>query len=425
MRRLFRLTPFQKAVLDLLLLILVIVILFCFFCISQGYSQTPSQIAITGHVGDPGNIIQGSSIEFQLANCGANQPRVFGYFGYIPTVKYFTPDPTTGLISGSIWPNDVLNCGGTTGQTIYNVSFNINNVPQGPPVCYQLSSTANPFNLDSATPCNATPGPPGPTPPIDVAYHNLTLTGFLAGVAGRFSGQLELGSILLDNPPSPCPTGQFLTALSGSLASTCGTPPYPAIPVTSVFGRTADVVAQSGDYNCAQVTGCPSGAITGLTGAVSASGPGIATATLSATGATAGSYTNPNLTIGSDGRITSISNGASGPTRTCNANGCYIQYADGSIEAWGVTNTTPGSGTIAALTATFPTSFTTTSNLVLTVSPVGQGIGDGSPHPVECHVDSFSTSGATVYLSIPVQVTGSGYSHLSNTQYCNWHATGF
>lgn len=415
-----RLTDFQRAWLLILLgLILTLGLLFLFS--PMAHAQTPSQIGVTGHVGDPGNILQGTTLQFQLANCGANQPRVFGYFGYIATVRTFTPDPTTGVVSGSIWPNDVINCGGTTGGTYWNVTFSVGNVPQGPAVCYVLSSTDNPFNLDTAIPCSQLPGPPGPTPPIDVTYHNLTLTGFFAGVAGQFTGQLEVGSLLLDAAPSPCPSGQFTTGLSGTLALTCATPNYPAVPVTSVFGRTAGVVAQSGDYSCAQVTGCQSNAITGLSGAVNASGPGLASSTLSNTGVSAGTYTYPaSVTVGVDGRISAIAAGSS-TARTCNSNGCYQVDADGTIRAWGVVNapTNPGTGTTATLT--FPVAFTATPTLVVSGGSDASGTSDDA---YAVFHKGLTTTGAFVVIRCAVNIGGSGCSNISNSIPVHWIAFG-
>lgn len=86
-----------------------------------------------------------------------------------------------------------------------------------------------------------------------------------------------------------------------------------SIPVTSVFGRTGAVVATSGDYTCSQVTSCPTGAITSLTGVVTASGPGAAATTIANSGVTPGSYTNASITVEADGRLTAASSGTVTP----------------------------------------------------------------------------------------------------------------
>lgn len=117
--------------------------------------------------------------------------------------------------------------------------------------------------------------------------------------------------------------------------------------------------------------------------------------------------------------------GCSASGRTCNANGCYIQYADGTIEAWGNSALTTGGGSAQRLTITFPVSFTSTSNLSVVVSPTGEPAGDGNPHPQSCHISSGPTTvGATATIALATQVSGSGYANIVAGQTCSWHAFG-
>lgn len=71
-----------------------------------------------------------------------------------------------------------------------------------------------------------------------------------------------------------------------------------------------------------------------LTGAITGSGTGDITTTLSNTGVTAGAYTNANITVGVDGRITSVTNGSTSglPDQTGNT-GKYLT-TDGSTLSW-------------------------------------------------------------------------------------------
>lgn len=113
------------------------------------------------------------------------------------------------------------------------------------------------------------------------------------------------------------------------------------------------------------------------------------------------------------------------PSRTCNTHGCYVIAADGTITAWGNSAGTVGGDSAERLTITFPVSFSTTSNLSLTTSPVGEPSGDGNPHPQDCHISSGpSTTGATAVIAISTQVSGSGYANLVAGEVCAWHATG-
>lgn len=217
-----------------------------------------SRIPVTGHFGgvgtDPANNF---GVKFELAYCGANLPRVFGLFNPVLTNTTFVVDPTTGLITGQIWPNDVLNCGGVIGGTRYNVTAMVNNVPQGPPACYQVLSSVGTFNLDTAQPCVQVPPPPPPPGFGDYEFNNLQLTGTLLGVDAIFTGDVTALSFHFSTAGNhfTCPAGQFSNALKQDFTLNCAAPPTPTAPVTSVFGRTGAVAAAANDYNFNQLAG--------------------------------------------------------------------------------------------------------------------------------------------------------------------------
>lgn len=135
-------------------------------------------------------------------------------------------------------------------------------------------------------------------------------SGGIAAASGSFSGNLTVGGQLIltgpwqvVTPPSSsamgaAPTGEsqigisndgnFYISANAGTASPILTTATDAVP--SVFGRTGAVSAQSGDYTCAQVTGCTSSAITvnghALTGNITVSMSDLAAGTL-ANGTTA------------------------------------------------------------------------------------------------------------------------------------------
>lgn len=221
-----------------------------------GVLLAQSRIPVTGHFGGVGTDTPNNfGVRFELTYCGANLPRVFGVFNPVLTNTTLVVDPTTGLISGQIWPNDFLNCGGTLGGTRYNVTAMVNNVPQGPPQCYQVLSSAGTFNLDTAQPCVQVPPPPPPPGFGDYEFNNLTLTGLLQGTSANFTGDVTALSFHFSTTGahSVCPTGQVANQFNQDF--TFGCVPFPSAPVTSVFARTGAVAAVNGDYSFSLISG--------------------------------------------------------------------------------------------------------------------------------------------------------------------------
>ena len=160
-------------------------------------------IPITGHVTSiSGSSSQQMSVKFQLTYCQGNVPLIYGTATAAQSVVTFTPD-ANGLISGSIYPNSVIDCGGYTGGSRYTVTFMNANVPTGMPKCYYILATPTPFNLDSAPTCTVPPvfsSPPGPS---DAQVQNLNVLGTLTGTNANFTGNVNVGgTITAQNLPA-------------------------------------------------------------------------------------------------------------------------------------------------------------------------------------------------------------------------------
>jgi hypothetical protein len=264
-------------------------------------------IPITGHVGDASSgVPPGMSVKFQLSNCGANVPRIVGSFGILKQNFTLTPD-ATGLLTGTIWPNDLINCGGVTGTTRYWITTYLDGVPQTLSACYAVLSTMGTLNLDVATPCTSATPPPPPGGPYDATYANLTLMGLLSGGNALFSGTVQANQFLLNAVPSPCPSGDYVYGLTANLNVICAA--LPATGLTSFAGRgAAAAVPTSGDYTCGMVTGCQPALSFSARFAVSGSSVDLATV-----GSAATATCPTSVTYDAFGRITSITSG------TCSA----------------------------------------------------------------------------------------------------------
>lgn len=200
-----------------------------------------------------------------------------------------------------------------------------------------LSITSNGANvcLESGVHCPASGGGGGTTiwveynqVPVNNTVSSITVNGVLKSTSvssGRASVFLNYDTNQFTNSAST------FSALSSSFTLLGPNPPAASI-ASGILG--ASVIASSvaasrvvpGSYgtatqissftvgvdgrisNIANVTATP--AATSITGGVL--GPAVIASSVSASGVTPGSYTNTNLTVGTDGRITTASNGTSG-----------------------------------------------------------------------------------------------------------------
>lgn len=206
------------------LALLALLALAFLLCLPLAIGQGPPQpIGVTGHMaGVSGSPVAGTYIQFQLTNCQGGNPRILGYTGIAPSTGVFLPDDE-GLVSGTIWANDKIDCGGVTDNSRWLVTNIVNNIPQGPPTCYNLLSSPNPFDLDTATPTSpcitATP-----ILPNDATFHNIVVTGLTAGVDGKFTGYFQtydLNNVWYVDPFSSVDLFAQINAIHAACGQTC------------------------------------------------------------------------------------------------------------------------------------------------------------------------------------------------------------
>jgi hypothetical protein len=184
-------------------------------------AQTPVTIPITGNLGQLAGTPQPNAyVTLLLENCSGGLPQITGYTNIVPTSAQFVAD-TNGQINGTVWANDQITCGGTTGATIYALSlYDPNNNQIGQTQCFQVVHTQGAWNINtqSTVACGTTP--PNPT---NGTYGNLNSTGFFQGNNGAFSGALTVGGTVIGHSTLDLPiaggtmTGPLISPVTNSV----------------------------------------------------------------------------------------------------------------------------------------------------------------------------------------------------------------
>jgi hypothetical protein len=140
--------------------IVFVSILMSFSFVSPLFGTT----SVTGNLQDAGGAVVSGRVfvRFWLRGCNSNQPRAAGIALIAPAgapgyYKDFTPN-ASGAISGSIYKNSEIECGGQTGVTWWGVQVYRDGKP-GPETPYTINGA---FNLNSATPNTTNPVVPAP-----------------------------------------------------------------------------------------------------------------------------------------------------------------------------------------------------------------------------------------------------------------------
>ena len=189
-----------------------LIALFGLFGAIQAFAQTPVPLPFQGNLGSiSGSGVPYAGIDIQLQNC-PSPVSITGYFGIIQQEYQVQADPS-GIINTTVWPNDLITCNGTTGNSQYNLSLVLNGVVQGTPQCYQVVSTQGNWNLNTQQPIPCSQPAPNPQ---DKTFNNLTVNGFFQGHNGDFSGTLDFGSALV--PGKVCNV-QFYGAIGNGIAN--------------------------------------------------------------------------------------------------------------------------------------------------------------------------------------------------------------
>ena len=146
----------------------------------QALATTPTPLPVQGNLVSilgPGQPYAGVSI--QLQNC-ASPVAITGYSVIVQQGYQVQANPS-GVVNTTVWPNDLINCNGTTGNSQYQLAYVVNGAIQGTPQCFQVLSTQGSWNLETQQSITCSQSAPNPQ---DGQYNNLNILGCLSYQGG-------------------------------------------------------------------------------------------------------------------------------------------------------------------------------------------------------------------------------------------------
>jgi len=165
-------------------------VLLAFAGVFSASAQTPVPLPITGNLGTiPGKPQAYSGVLIQLQNC-PTPAAITGYTAIVQTAYQIQASPA-GLVNATVWPNDLINCNGTTGNSRYSLFYLVNGVPSGTQQCYQVNSTQGVWNLNTQQPIACTQSPPNPQ---DLQIRNLSVTDCISISGSSCTPQVYVSS---------------------------------------------------------------------------------------------------------------------------------------------------------------------------------------------------------------------------------------
>lgn len=155
-------------------------------------------VTVTATLTDGQGIPQKTSyLHWQLWNCGNNVPQIIGQ-PYAMVAQQFDmrANPTTGVISGSVYGNDQIECGNVLSTQWIVTEFKSSGQAGGQPQYYCLTSGQS-FNPATTQVCQVVPPPPGYILQFDNPIQSQTLVQ-PAGTKMNFVGEMNFCSATVD-----------------------------------------------------------------------------------------------------------------------------------------------------------------------------------------------------------------------------------